>query len=111
MTHRSTAIDPRIGSTLDLLNVASVTNTDIDSVTRAVLSTNKIETGKTTAAELLAGAPVGKHGVTLLPPVDSPEIWAFGVTYMDLCENVKPKVDRLTYMPRFTMLIVQKRFF
>ena len=25
-----TAIDPRIGSTLDLLNVASVTNTDID---------------------------------------------------------------------------------
>ena len=69
-----TAIDPRIGSTLDLLNVASVTNTDIDSVTRAVLSTNKIETGKTTAAELLAGAPVGKHGVTLLPPVDSPEI-------------------------------------
>ena len=78
-----TAIDPRIGSTLDLLNVASVTNTDIDSVTRAVLSTNKIETGKTTAAELLAGAPVGKHGVTLLPPVDSPEIWAFGVTYMD----------------------------
>ena len=78
-----TAIDPRIGSTLDLLNVASVTNTDIESVTRAVLSTNKIETGKTTAAELLAGAPVGKHGVTLLPPVDSPEIWAFGVTYMD----------------------------
>ena len=78
-----TALDPRIGSTLDLLNVASITNTDIDSLTRAVLSNNKSETGKITVEELLAGAPIGKHGVTLLPPVDAPEVWAFGVTYMD----------------------------
>ena len=78
-----TALDPRIGSTLDLLNVASITNTDIDSLTRAVLSSNKSETGKITVEELLAGAPIGKHGVTLLPPVDAPEVWAFGVTYMD----------------------------
>ena len=34
-------------------------------------------------AEFLDGAAPGKHGVTLLPPIDAPEVWAFGVTYMD----------------------------
>jgi 2-dehydro-3-deoxy-D-arabinonate dehydratase len=35
------------------------------------------------ADELLDCAQRGKHGVTMLPPVDAPEVWAFGVTYMD----------------------------
>ena len=77
-----TALNSQIGSTLDLLKVASITGSDIDTVAHGVLAANK---GATTvsAAELLDGAKPGKHGVTLLPPVDAPEVWAFGVTYMD----------------------------
>lgn len=77
-----TALNSQIGSTLDLFKVASITDSDIDSVTRAILDAN---TGAATisASELLSSAESGKHGVTLLPPVDAPEVWAFGVTYMD----------------------------
>jgi 2-dehydro-3-deoxy-D-arabinonate dehydratase len=77
-----TALNPRIGSTLDLLQAASITGSDIDSVTRGVLDANP---GPATmsVAEFLDGAAPGKHGVTLLPPIDAPEVWAFGVTYMD----------------------------
>jgi 2-dehydro-3-deoxy-D-arabinonate dehydratase len=77
-----TALNPRIASTLDLLRAASITGSDIDSVTRGILSANP---GPATISieELLDGAAPGKHGVTLLPPIDAPEVWAFGVTYMD----------------------------
>ena len=79
-----TAINPRIGSTLDLLKVASIIGSDIDSVTRGILSANSGHGNATIAAEeFLGGAATGKHGVTLLPPIDAPEVWAFGVTYMD----------------------------
>jgi 2-dehydro-3-deoxy-D-arabinonate dehydratase len=77
-----TALNSQIGSTLDLLKVASITDSDIDSVTRGILAANP-GAATTLAAELLDGAAPEKHGVTLLPPVDAPEIWAFGVTYMD----------------------------
>jgi 2-dehydro-3-deoxy-D-arabinonate dehydratase len=76
-----TALNSQIGSTLDLFKAASITDSDIDSVTQAILDANP---GASTiaASELLAGAESGS-GVTLLPPVDAPEVWAFGVTYMD----------------------------
>lgn len=77
-----TALNSQIGSTLDLLKVASITSSDIDTVARDVLAANK-GAATVSAAELLDGASPGKHGVTLLPPVDAPEVWAFGVTYMD----------------------------
>ena len=77
-----TALNGQIGSTLDLFKVASITDSDIDSVARGVLAANK-GAATVSAAELLEGAAPGKHGVTLLPPVDAPEVWAFGVTYMD----------------------------
>jgi 2-dehydro-3-deoxy-D-arabinonate dehydratase len=79
-----TALNPRIGSTLDLLDAASITGTDIDSVTRGILGT-RADSGADTVSieEFLDGAAPGKHGVTLLPPIDAPEVWAFGVTYMD----------------------------
>ena len=67
-----TALDPRIGSTLDLLNVASITNTDIDSVTRAVLSSNKSETSKITVEELLAGAPIVRYNASLVARAATP---------------------------------------
>lgn len=77
-----TALNSQIGSTLDLLKVASITNSDIDTIARSVIAANK-GAAKVSATELLDGASPGKHGVTLLPPVDAPEVWAFGVTYMD----------------------------
>ncbi|MBH66380.1 MAG: fumarylacetoacetate hydrolase [Chloroflexi bacterium] len=77
-----TALNSQIGSTLDLFNVASITGSDIDSVTRGILAANPgAET--VSASEFFDGAEPGKHGATLLPPVDAPEVWAFGVTYMD----------------------------
>lgn len=79
-----TALNPRVGSTLDLLKAASITGSDIDSVARGILS-SKSGPGATATPveEFLEGATPGKHGVTLLPPIDAPEVWAFGVTYMD----------------------------
>ena len=77
-----TALNSQIGSTLDLLKVASITNSDIDTIARGVIAANK-GAATVSATELLDGALPGKHGVTLLPPVDAPEVWAFGVTYMD----------------------------
>ncbi len=77
-----TALNPRIGSTLDLLKAASITGSDIDSVTRGILRANP-GTAMISVAGFLDGAEPGKHGVTLLPPIDAPEVWAFGVTYMD----------------------------
>ena len=79
-----TALNPRISSTLDLLNAASITGSDIDSVTRGILSASSGSgTATISAEELLERAAPGKYGVTLLPPIDAPEVWAFGVTYMD----------------------------
>jgi 2-dehydro-3-deoxy-D-arabinonate dehydratase len=77
-----TTLNSQIGSTLDILRAASITGSDIDSVARSVLSANN-GAATISATELLEGAESGKHGVTLLPPIDAPEIWAFGVTYMD----------------------------
>jgi 2-dehydro-3-deoxy-D-arabinonate dehydratase len=77
-----TALNSQIGSTLDLLKVASITNSDIDTIARSVIAANT-GAAKVSATELLDDASPGKHGVTLLPPVDAPEVWAFGVTYMD----------------------------
>lgn len=77
-----TTLNSQIGSTLDILRAASLTGSDIDSVARGVLAANN-GAATISATELLEGAEPGKHGVTLLPPIDAPEIWAFGVTYMD----------------------------
>ena len=77
-----TTLNSQIGSTLDILRAASITGSDIDSVARGVLAANN-GAATISATELLEGAEPGKHGVTLLPPIDAPEIWAFGVTYMD----------------------------
>jgi 2-dehydro-3-deoxy-D-arabinonate dehydratase len=77
-----TALNSQIGSTLDLLKSASITGSDIDTIARGVLAANS-GAATTPIDELLEGAVPGKHGVTLLPPIDAPEIWAFGVTYMD----------------------------
>ena len=96
-----TALNPRIGSTLDLLNAASITGSDIDLVTRAILGANP-DAATISADELLEGAASGMNGVNLLPPIDAPEVWAFGVTYMDSmrerqAESGSPDVYAMVY--------------
>jgi 2-dehydro-3-deoxy-D-arabinonate dehydratase len=76
-----TALNSQVGSTLDLFKAASITGSDIDSVTNGILAANR-GAATVSAAGLLENAASG-NDVTLLPPVDAPEIWAFGVTYMD----------------------------
>ena len=77
-----TALNSQIGSTLDLFKVASIIDSDIDSVTNGILRANP-GVASIAASDLLVSVADGSGDVTLLPPVDAPEVWAFGVTYMD----------------------------
>ncbi len=78
-----TDLNDQIGSTLDLLEKAAIAGSDVDSVAREITA-GKRHAGVMSAAALLErAARPGRNGVTLLPPIDAPEVWAFGVTYMD----------------------------
>lgn len=70
-----TSIEPRIRRTYDLFNAAVITGSSADEVANGVL---KRGGGETVSYESLTGP-----GSSLLPPIDAPEVWAFGVTYMD----------------------------
>ena len=77
-----TDINSQIESTLDLMKVAAITDSDIDSVATRILESSSVpETISTSKFFDLAKSD--SQAVTLLPPVDAPEVWAFGVTYMD----------------------------
>ena len=76
-----TAINPQITSTLDLLKAGSILGADIDTVARKL-----IDIGITTpmsVSDLLDPSDPERPDVKLLPPINAPEVWAFGVTYMD----------------------------
>lgn len=68
-----TSIERRLRSTNDLFNAAAITGTTADEVANGVL---KRGGGQTVSYESLSNG-------SLLPPIDAPEVWAFGVTYMD----------------------------
>ncbi len=70
-----TSVEPRIQRTNDLLNAATITGSTADEVASGVLERGNAETH---SYESLAA-----NGNSLLPPIDAPEVWAFGVTYMD----------------------------
>jgi 2-dehydro-3-deoxy-D-arabinonate dehydratase len=70
-----TSIQPRLRTTVDLFNAATITGMTADAVTKSVLSSGG---GEVHSYESLSG-----RGGALLPPIDAPEVWAFGVTYMD----------------------------
>lgn len=70
-----TSIEPRLRRTNDLLNAAVITGSSADEVANGVLQRGG---GNTVSYDSLATG-----SGTLLPPVDAPEVWAFGVTYMD----------------------------
>lgn len=69
-----TSIEPRLMRTNDVLNTATITGSTPDTVAEGVL---KRGGGETHSYQSLAGSG------QLLAPVDAPEVWAFGVTYMD----------------------------
>ena len=76
-----TSIEPRLDSTLKLFEVAAITGSDADAVARGVRERGGGDT--ITRQDLLGSGGPSSHGPTLLPPIMAPEVWAFGVTYMD----------------------------
>ena len=70
-----TAVEPALGSTLDLFRAARLAGVSADDVAGRLAQGG----GESIPlAGLLAG-----DGPRLLPPIIAPEVWAFGVTYMD----------------------------
>ena len=70
-----TAVEPALGSTLDLFRAARLAGVSADDVAGRLMQGG----GESIPlAGLLAG-----DGPRLLPPISAPEVWAFGVTYMD----------------------------
>lgn len=72
-----TSIEPRLKTTNDVLNVATITGSTAESVVQGVINRGN---GEVVSYESLANVEGGHR---LLPPIDAPEVWAFGVTYMD----------------------------
>lgn len=72
-----TSIEPRLRTTNDVLDAATITGSTPDSVAESVL---KRGGGNTLTYESLTD---GTGTARILPPIDAPEVWAFGVTYMD----------------------------
>lgn len=73
-----TSIEPRLRSTNALFKTAVITGSTADDVAKQILSRGG---GETVSYEALSNPAPG--GASLLPPVNAPEVWAFGVTYMD----------------------------
>ena len=69
-----TTIERSLGSTMDLFKAAAIAGSSADEVAGGLL---KRGGGKTVSL-----ADLAKSG-SLLPPITAPEVWAFGVTYMD----------------------------
>lgn len=69
-----TSIEPSLQSTIDLFKAAAIAGSTADDVTRGILARGG---GSTTSLSSLT------ESGSLLPPIMAPEVWAFGVTYMD----------------------------
>lgn len=88
-----TSITDEADTTLTLLSAAHLGGVGIDDVAGRILSRGGGEE---------IGVPELSSGDALLPPVFAPEVWAFGVTYMDSmrerqAESGSPDVYALVY--------------
>ncbi len=72
-----TSIEPRLRTTNDVLNAATITGSTAAAVANGVLQRGG---GDVLSYESFSN---GTGNAVLLPPLDAPEVWAFGVTYMD----------------------------
>ena len=91
-----TSITDDADSTLSLFKAAHLAGSSIDDVANGILGRGK--GAELWAADLCSGASDAK----LLPPIFAPEVWAFGVTYMDSmrerqAESGSPDVYALVY--------------
>lgn len=73
-----TAVDSAVGSTADLFSAARLADTTADAIASRLIDSGGDETVDLDG--LLSGESAD---ATLLPPILAPEVWAFGVTYMD----------------------------
>ena len=69
-----TSIEPRLTTTNSLLASASIAGQSIDTLAQSVLDRGN--------GTVFSYGDLGASD-SLLPPIDAPEVWAFGVTYMD----------------------------
>ena len=72
-----TAVDSAVGSTADLFAAAQLAGTTADAITSWLMTQGDESVD---LDELLSGE---SPDARLLPPILAPEVWAFGVTYMD----------------------------
>ena len=91
-----TSITGEADSTLSLFKAAHLGGVGIDDVANGIL--RRGGGGEMSASELCAG----DGDARLLPPIFAPEVWAFGVTYMDSmrerqAESGSPDVYALVY--------------
>lgn len=93
--HDLTAADPAVGSTLDLFSAAHLAGTTADAIATRLLNGAHVVAP---LDDLIAG----DSPYPLLPPIWAPEVWAFGVTYMDSmrerqAESGSPDVYAMVY--------------
>ena len=91
-----TSILPDVDSTLELFKAAHLGGSSVDEVANGILERG--DGMEVAVADLCSGECDEK----LLPPIFAPEVWAFGVTYMDSmrerqAESGSPDVYALVY--------------
>ena len=94
-----TSINSNVTSTLDLLRAASISRSDVDTVTRWLIDSGA---GVTSSVKDLLDESRSGGRRKLLPPILSPEVWAAGVTYRDSmrerqAESGTPDVYQMVY--------------
>ncbi len=92
-----TALKPQVRSVLDLMKAGSILGCDIDTVTRKLLDEG-LTTAMSVSEDLLPPVEMGEgekreSDIKLLPPIDAPEVWAFGVTYQDSMRERQAESD------------------
>ena len=91
-----THIEPEANSTLGLLKAAHLSGVTIDDVAKSIIDRPG---GAVYPVDVFNN---DEAGAKLLPPIFAPEVWAFGVTYMDSmrerqAESGSPDVYALVY--------------
>ena len=82
-----TALNGEANSTLSLFKAATLTGESIDSVAMKIADAG----GHSVIAAEELNSPEGD--MELLPPIFAPEVWAFGVTYMDSMRERQAESD------------------
>ncbi len=88
-----TRINPNASSTLTLMRAASLAGVSWDKLTMGILSSSSSIEGELYRDDLANLDRMHELDLTLLTPVDAPEVWAFGVTYADSMRERQAESD------------------